>query len=573
MSFASKSQSTVDKNDDLFFKVNDFSLIDQTGRIHQFSRMTTSKYLFFYSYSIGCPIARKNIPAINLLSRKFKKTDVKFYYLDSATQDTRDLINEEVNSFHIDLPILLDDTQEIARQLHINRTGEAIILDSKTLKILFRGPLDDRQTYTSEKAVASHNYAQDALSSLIRKKKIKNRYINSLGCAITIRPRMKVNFFNDIAPILEKKCASCHQAQEIPPTNFFNYENAKHWSTMIKEVIQTERMPPWEVDSVFPVINQKMLTSAEKESIYSWIDIEMPMGKIEDFKEKSEDNAVTPKESEFNFSWQQKSSVKIKANDQNLFHHELLDVNNEDDYWISSINTHAELSSKGIIQHSALFIASSDLNFSNGEFSPLLNLDKIYNVIPLPNRNFPLRFNKNKIAYRIPKGARVYLETHFAKTGRDEEARVKIIMEKSKERGNLKEAFHDARLSLRTFQIPPNTESFTLKKEITFDSDVSIYELAPHMHLRGTFGRLYIQEPESNVSKLVFSSRYIFKNRLIYKLVEPIKIKKGTIVRAELEYDNSSGNLANIDFRKNVYFGEDANKNEMMIMHLFYTKD
>ena len=63
----------------LFFNIHDFALQDTDGKLHQFSRKTNSRFVVLYSYCIGCPIARKNLPELRALKTQFKKKDVDFY--------------------------------------------------------------------------------------------------------------------------------------------------------------------------------------------------------------------------------------------------------------------------------------------------------------------------------------------------------------------------------------------------------------------------------------------------------------------------------------------------------------
>ena len=49
----------------------------------------------------------------------------------------------------------------------------------------------------------------------------------------------KVDFQKQVAPILEKKCASCHTEGGIGPFAMSSYEMVKGFSPMIREVIRT----------------------------------------------------------------------------------------------------------------------------------------------------------------------------------------------------------------------------------------------------------------------------------------------------------------------------------------------
>ena len=74
--------------------------------------------------------------------------------LNASDQDERSDLKEEALEYKVSLPILDDTTQEVARSLDIDRTGEALLIDTSSWKILFRGAIDDRLTYEKEKPKA-----------------------------------------------------------------------------------------------------------------------------------------------------------------------------------------------------------------------------------------------------------------------------------------------------------------------------------------------------------------------------------------------------------------------------------
>jgi len=63
--------------------------------------------------------------------------------------------------------------------------------------------------------------------------------------------------------------------------------------------------------------------------------------------------------------------------------------------------------------------------------------------------------------------------------------------------------------------------------------------------------------------------RYDFNWQLSYQLAEPLRLEKGSRLRATAWYDNSSGNPANPDPAKNVRWGNQTFE-EMMIGYLEY---
>src|SRR5580700_6484520 len=56
-------------------------------------------------------------------------------------------------------------------------------------------------------------------------------------------------FSKQVAPILFRHCAKCHQPGEIAsPVSFLSYDKARSWAKAIKEKVLLREMPPWPAD-------------------------------------------------------------------------------------------------------------------------------------------------------------------------------------------------------------------------------------------------------------------------------------------------------------------------------------
>src|SRR5271154_5940667 len=58
-------------------------------------------------------------------------------------------------------------------------------------------------------------------------------------------PEASPSFSNDIWPILEARCISCHQAGEIGPMPLTSYQQVRPWARAIRQAVITRAMPPW----------------------------------------------------------------------------------------------------------------------------------------------------------------------------------------------------------------------------------------------------------------------------------------------------------------------------------------
>ena len=54
-----------------------------------------------------------------------------------------------------------------AESLDVHRTSESFVIDPNSMRVLFRGPIDDRLGYESQKPVAKNHYLKDALDAVV----------------------------------------------------------------------------------------------------------------------------------------------------------------------------------------------------------------------------------------------------------------------------------------------------------------------------------------------------------------------------------------------------------------------
>ena len=80
----------------------------------------------------------------------------------------------------------------------------------------------------------------------------------------------KLTFSRDVAPILNKNCASCHRPGEIAPFSLLTYADAKKRAAQIADVTASRYMPPWHADSHGEFVDECKLTDAEIATIKAW---------------------------------------------------------------------------------------------------------------------------------------------------------------------------------------------------------------------------------------------------------------------------------------------------------------
>jgi hypothetical protein len=138
--------------------------------------------------SNGCPIVRLAVPALREIRDRYRSSDIEFLLLNPTLQDTRDAVRQEAAEFQFGMTVLLDPTQEVGKTWGVNRTAEVFVIDPKSWRLLYHGPIDDRLNYESQRPV-HHAYLTDALDAVLADKPVAVASAASPGCLINFPNR------------------------------------------------------------------------------------------------------------------------------------------------------------------------------------------------------------------------------------------------------------------------------------------------------------------------------------------------------------------------------------------------
>jgi hypothetical protein len=107
------------------------------------------------------------------------------------------------------------------------------------------------------------------------------------------------------------------------------------------------------------------------------------------------------------------------------------------------------------------------------------------------------------------------------------------------------------------FEIPPQHADWYVVGAETFDKDIVLVNLFPHMHLRGKWSRYTAYYPDGTSEVLLETPKYDFNWQEYYHYKDPKHIPAGTRIEFEMKYDNSAENAARSGFDSNkaVHFG------------------
>jgi hypothetical protein len=88
-------------------------------------------------------------------------------------------------------------------------------------------------------------------------------------------------FWQDVAPILQTRCVTCHQAGGVGPFVLDEYESASRWARAASAAVQARIMPPWlmtDDGSCQHFESSRYLSDAEIATIVDWAEAGAPEG-------------------------------------------------------------------------------------------------------------------------------------------------------------------------------------------------------------------------------------------------------------------------------------------------------
>jgi thiol-disulfide isomerase/thioredoxin len=547
-------------------KVDNFRLTDETGKSHLLYALKDAPAVVLVMQGNGCPIVRKMTPDLEAIRARYAAKGVEFMMINSNLQDTRETIAKEVKDFPVNMPVLKDDNQLVGRQLGVQRTAEVFVLDPKTWKVVYHGPLNDRLTYGSAKAKASKNYASDALEAVLAGKaaSFKAPKVQADGCLINFPERsaegkaqiQKISYATDIAPIIEQKCVVCHQEGSIGPFALDRYETVKGFAPMIRETIRTDRMPPWDADPhVGKFKDDKSLSSDQIKTMVNWIEAGAPRGEGAD--PLAAVKRVAPE-------WPLGKpdlivdipAYTVPASGVVDYQYPVVKNPLTEGRWVKAST--AKVGERRVVHHilSGIIPEGKTRDEMNGSVSGIVGG---YTV------GMESIVQPKGIGTYIPPGGEFLYQMHYTPYGKESVSTQQIgfYFYKDGEKPELK--MREQPLVDQFIKIPPNTTAHKEVAYFNFPKDAILHTAVVHAHYRGNYSKLEVRYPDGKQETILNVPHYDFNWQRMYEFAEPVKIPAGSKVIATYIYDNSNRNPYNPDPSKEITWGDQS------FEEMFYT--
>jgi hypothetical protein len=371
-------------------------------------------------------------------------------------------------------------------------------------------------------------------------------------------------FYEDVLPILQANCQSCHRPGEVAPMALLTYEQARPWARAIRTAVETRRMPPWFADPAYGhFANERRLGATDIETITAWVDAGAPAGR----------EAAAPPPLAFNDGWnitpdlvvEMPKPFEVPATGTVNYKYVLVKTDFPGDMWITAAEMRP--GNPRVLHHGKVWVRPPGSTWMAGAVAGeayevqshrgLMGNNMIGEGNDILGKFNPglgaQRFDIEGAAKFVPKGSDLVFELHYTTTGEPAFDASKVGMVLAKAAPRTRYFFHAGPTALN-LAIPPGDSRAEVVSEITFGEDVRLVYAQPHMHLRGKDFELRVVSPAREIST-VLKGTWDFDWQMGYQYAEPVRLPKGSKLQLISHFDNSAANRFNPDPTTQVVWG------------------
>ncbi len=367
--------------------------------------------------------------------------------------------------------------------------------------------------------------------------------------AVSFAEAPRITFTKDIAPILWRRCASCHRPGEIGPFSLLTYEDAKRHATQIAIVTRKGVMPPWKPEAGKGEFeSERRLTAAELSAIQQWIAKGSPQG----------NRADLPPMPNWGDGWQlgvpdlvvrMPQPYAVRASGGDVFRTFVIPIPVDRARYVRAIEFRP--GNARVVHHANLGIdrtrSSRQLDAKDPEPGYVGGMvqDARYpegQMLGWTPGQAP-HPSPAGMAWRLEPGSDLIAQLHLQPTGKTEPVQVSVglfFTDEAPTRAPL-----GLRLGSETIDIPAGAGDYVVADRYTLPVDVDVLAIQPHAHNLARRMEADATLPDGTVRPLIAIDDWDFRWQDVYRYRSPIALLKGTTIAMRYTYDNSATNVRN----------------------------
>lgn len=360
----------------------------------------------------------------------------------------------------------------------------------------------------------------------------------------------EVTFSEHIAPIIFNQCTSCHRPGEAAPFTLMNYRDVQKRAKMIQQVTERRYMPPWHPEAGHGEFkDERRLSDQQLALIKRWVETGMPQG----------DESKLPKMPDFPHGWQlgkpdlivkMEKAFDVYAAGPDINRNFTIPLNLTEDKWVAAVEVRP--SARTVVHHVLFFLDNSGAarklegkddqpGFQGMAFRRSGSLGGW--AVGATPRRLP-----DGLAWSLPKGSDLVLQTHFHPTGKAEQEQTTVgiyFADKAPTRTMAGVSLPPLFGRFAHIDIPPGKTDFTIRDSFTLPVDVELVNVGAHAHYIAKTMKAHAVLPDGTIQSLFSIPSWDFNWQGRYEYKDFVRLPKGTTIHAELTYDNSADNPHN----------------------------
>lgn len=550
--------------------VKNFTLNDVDGKPRSLVDHRKARAIVIAWTAPGCPVAMVYAPRLAEMAKTYAAQEVAFLGVSSNASESIDDLKRMVKDGGIPYPVLVDADGSLAQALSARTTTTAIVLDANW-RVRYRGAVDDQYGVNGRKPSVEHAWLKEALDAVLAAKPVVKDATDAPGCPITFAPKPKAGvsttktWSHDVAKVVHERCAACHRGNGGAPFDLGVYADVASRTAVIREVIDQNRMPPWQAtgaDGVFS--NDRRLKADEKKDILEWLDAGAPEGDAASAPKPPSALALDAWEMGkpdqiFEFG----KAEAVPAEGVVPYRFVVVKTNLTEDKWVSAVEV--QPGAPGVVHHVLVGFDPPNRRGRAAVFAPWGGFFAA--MVPGGRlQEFPAGMAK-----KLPKGTTLLFQMHYTPNG---------VATTDTTRIGLRYATKEPEREVKTagvmgldLDIPPGEANYVAHGALPVPFNARILAFMPHMHVRGTSFRYSIQKiGAKDETEILAVPKFDFNWQTPYRLTTPQAVPRMSMLRCTATYDNSEGNPYNPDPKARVHWG-DQTWDEMMIGYVDYVID
>lgn len=371
-----------------------------------------------------------------------------------------------------------------------------------------------------------------------------------MGGALAYKPRPEgtLTFARDIAPIIYGRCTPCHREGSAAPFSLLKQEDFAQRLRQLKEVVESDYMPPWMPETGFGSFqHERRLSAEEKGMMLQWLHEGAREGDVADL----------PKMPAWTNGWQLGTPdivVKLSkpydlaAEGSDVYRNFVLPLPLTSNRYVKALEFLSG-STRGI--HHA-FMDVDQLHASRAVDA--LDDEPGFGGLAVPAEMPEGQFSSWQpgrrpsvsppgLAWMLKGGSDLVLELHMNRTGRRESVDPQVGIYFTDEIPT-NSCFKIGLASLG-LDIPAGDGHYLVRDSYVLPVNLKVLAILPHAHYLAKTAKAFATLPDGSVEPLIYIKNWDFNWQSEYRYHVPVSLPKGTTISMEFSYDNSTNNIHN----------------------------